>query len=104
MCDTFASREQLLYPLQFTDLIESVDVEATVESGGPSGQAGAIRYAMSLALQSFVSREMVEQMRLGVHFDTQLLKGLSTYQVVMHYLYLTLLGEYIFAVFCSSFS
>jgi len=46
--------------------MSELDVEAMVEGGGNSGQAGAIRFALSSALQSFVDRQMVEKMRLGV--------------------------------------
>lgn len=42
-----------------------VDVEATVEGGGPSGQAGAIRWGIARGLRSFVDQETIEQMRLG---------------------------------------
>ena len=42
-----------------------LDVECEVSGGGSSGQAGAIRFAVSRALQSFVDRHMVEKLRLG---------------------------------------
>lgn len=42
-----------------------VDIEATVENGGPSGQAGVVRYGISWGLRSFVDLEMVERMRIG---------------------------------------
>ena len=42
-----------------------LDVECEVSGGGPSGQAGAIRFGLSRALQSFVDRHMVEKLRLG---------------------------------------
>ena len=58
-------REQIVFPLQFVGKMGEVDVEAEVWDGGPSGQAGAIRFALSKALQSFVDRQMVEKMRLG---------------------------------------
>lgn len=41
------------------------DVEANVENGGPSGQAGAIRWGIAMCLRSFVDQEMIESMRLG---------------------------------------
>ena len=37
-------RQQVMYPLQFTKLLGLVDVDCIVYAGGPSGQAGAIRY------------------------------------------------------------
>ena len=58
-------REQILFPLQLTDKLMEVDIEATVSGGGESGQAGAIRLAVSMALRSFVDREMLSKMRLG---------------------------------------
>ncbi|XP_055691345.1 28S ribosomal protein S9, mitochondrial isoform X2 [Lutzomyia longipalpis] len=58
-------REQVIFPLLFTDTLGKVDVEATVAGGGPSGQAGAIRLGISLALRSFLSPEIVEEMRLA---------------------------------------
>lgn len=56
---------QLLFPLQFSGKLNKVDIEASVRGGGPSTQAGAVRFGISMALRSFVSPEMVEQMRLG---------------------------------------
>lgn len=42
-----------------------VDIEAFVEGGGPSGQAGAIRWGIAAGLRSFVDEEMLEKMRIG---------------------------------------
>jgi hypothetical protein len=42
-----------------------VDVEATVEGGGPSGQAGAVRYGIAMGLRCFVDSDTIERMRLG---------------------------------------
>lgn len=58
-------REQILFPLQFSGVLGTVDVVAEVEGGGTTGQSGAIRYAISMALRSFVDSEMVEKMRLA---------------------------------------
>ncbi|KAK4302225.1 hypothetical protein Pmani_025675 [Petrolisthes manimaculis] len=63
--DDIQCREQIIYPLQFTGLLGKVDVVADVEGGGPCGQAGAIRYALSQALMAFTDKDMVEKMRLG---------------------------------------
>ncbi|KAB7498979.1 28S ribosomal protein S9, mitochondrial [Armadillidium nasatum] len=63
--DSIQDREQIMFPLQYTGLLRSVDVEATAEGGGHSGQAGAIRYAISSALKSFVSPSMAEKMRIA---------------------------------------
>lgn len=46
-------------------MLNKVDIEANVEGGGPSGQAGAVRWGISMALRSFVDAEMAEKMRLG---------------------------------------
>ena len=48
-----------------TNMLGRVDVEVQVSGGGPVGQAGAIRYALSVALQSFANEETIERMRLG---------------------------------------
>ncbi|KAJ3635381.1 hypothetical protein MTP99_008294 [Tenebrio molitor] len=44
---------------------DKVDVEAFVEGGGPSGQAGAIRWGIAWGLRSFVSQDTIEKMRLA---------------------------------------
>jgi len=46
-------------------MTNSVDVEATVAGGGPSGQSGAIRWGIACGLRSFVSQDIVEKMRIG---------------------------------------
>ncbi|EDW81380.1 uncharacterized protein Dwil_GK11052 [Drosophila willistoni] len=58
-------REQLLFPLQFSQMLGKVDIEANVEGGGPSGQSGAIRWGIAMSLRSFVDQEMIESMRLA---------------------------------------
>lgn len=50
-------------------MIEKVDVEANVEGGGFSGQAGAIRWGIAMSLRSFVDSEMVDKMRLGKFYQ-----------------------------------
>lgn len=54
-----------MFPLIFTNMLNQVDIEANVENGGPSGQAGAIRWGISMALRSFVDAETVDRMRYG---------------------------------------
>ncbi|SPP84064.1 blast:28S ribosomal protein S9%2C mitochondrial [Drosophila guanche] len=54
----------LLFPLNYSELLGKVDVEANVEGGGPSGQSGAIRWGIAMCLRSFVDQEMIESMRL----------------------------------------
>ena len=46
----------MFYPIQFTRLQNLVDVSVTVDAGGSSSQAGAIRYALSVCLKSFVDK------------------------------------------------
>ncbi|KAL7826134.1 hypothetical protein SRHO_G00338720 [Serrasalmus rhombeus] len=56
-------REQLMFPLHFVDMLGRFNVEASVEGGGHSAQAGALRLAISRALLSFVSAGEMESMR-----------------------------------------
>lgn len=46
-------------------MVEKVDIEATVNGGGISGKAGAIRFGISWGLRSFVDAETVDRMRIG---------------------------------------
>ncbi|KAF7394124.1 hypothetical protein HZH68_010943 [Vespula germanica] len=59
------SRQQIIFPLIFTNMVEKVDIEATVENGGPTGQSGAIRWGISWCLRSFVTPEVVENMKIA---------------------------------------
>lgn len=59
------SKEQLLFPLIFSNMQNKVDIEAEVKNGGSSGQAGAIRWGISWGLRSFVDKETMEKMRLA---------------------------------------
>ena len=43
-------RSTVTYPIEITNLQGKLDVKATVEGGGNSGQAGALRHALSKAL------------------------------------------------------
>jgi small subunit ribosomal protein S9 len=58
------NRHEVMYPLQFTRLLGLVDVECVVDAGGCRGQAGAIRYALSVCLKSFVDSQTVEEMQV----------------------------------------
>lgn len=58
-------REQVIFPLIFTNMLGKVDIEANVAGGGPSGQAGAIRWGIAMSLRSFVDQDMIEEMRLA---------------------------------------
>ncbi|KAJ2948428.1 hypothetical protein O0L34_g7671 [Tuta absoluta] len=58
-------REQVLFPLIFTGMQDSVDIECNVEGGGPSGQSGAIRWGIAWGLRSFVDSEMLQKMQLA---------------------------------------
>ncbi|KOC70291.1 hypothetical protein WH47_06989 [Habropoda laboriosa] len=46
-------------------MADKVDIEATVSGGGPTGQAGAIRWGIAWGLRSFVDVKMIESMRIG---------------------------------------
>jgi small subunit ribosomal protein S9 len=43
-------RSLIQFPLELTNLEGKYDVKATVSGGGPTGQAGALRHAISKAL------------------------------------------------------
>jgi len=58
-------KEQVIFPLELSNQLGKVDVIATVSEGGSAAQAGAIRYALSMCLRSFVDEETVERMRLA---------------------------------------
>ena len=55
--DEFFDRETarmiVKQPLEQTDLLDKIDVIATVRGGGGSGQAGAIRHGLSRALLAY---------------------------------------------------
>ncbi|XP_067674860.1 small ribosomal subunit protein uS9m-like [Haliotis asinina] len=58
-------REQIMFPIQFVNMLGDIDIESQVSGGGPSSQAGAIRLGLARALTSFVSPDIVEKMRLA---------------------------------------
>ncbi|CAH1799141.1 unnamed protein product [Owenia fusiformis] len=58
-------REQVMFPLTFTEMLGLVDIEVEVGGPGTQAQAGAIRTALSKALVSFVDQPMAEKMRLA---------------------------------------
>ena len=43
-------RMVLTEPLRVTDTVETYDIDATLDGGGPSGQAGALRHGIARAL------------------------------------------------------
>lgn len=59
------SKEQVLFPLIFCNMVSKVDVVANVEGGGFSSQAGAIRWGISMGLRSFVDPNTVYKMRMA---------------------------------------
>lgn len=63
--DDVQPREQVLFPLVFAEMVDKVDVVANVEGGGFSGQAGAIRWGISMGLRSFVDAETIDRMRIA---------------------------------------
>jgi small subunit ribosomal protein S9 len=58
-------RLQIIYHLQFTKMLGLVDIDVNVSGSGPSAQAGAIRYATSMCLRSFVEKSMVDDMKIN---------------------------------------
>lgn len=58
-------REQVILPLQVCGLLGKMDVVCQVQCGGISGQSGAIRFALALALQPFLDKDTIEKMRLA---------------------------------------
>ncbi|XP_026729499.1 28S ribosomal protein S9, mitochondrial [Trichoplusia ni] len=63
--DDVQSREQVIFPLIFTGMLDRVDVECHIEGGGPSGQSGAIRWGIAWSLRSFVDSAMLQQMQVA---------------------------------------
>jgi small subunit ribosomal protein S9 len=76
------SRMMVRQPLELIDSANKFDVEVTVEGGGTTGQAGAIRHGLARALieydeelrstlrrAGFVTRDarMVERKKVGLH-------------------------------------
>ncbi|XP_071955243.1 small ribosomal subunit protein uS9m-like [Antedon mediterranea] len=58
------SRMSIMFPFQFVGMIDRFNAECYVsEEGGKQCQAGAVRLAISRALQSFVDISQIEQMR-----------------------------------------
>ncbi|XP_034939656.1 28S ribosomal protein S9, mitochondrial [Chelonus insularis] len=59
-------REQIIFPLIFTGMENSVDVEVSFDTaGGDSGYASLIRWGIAWALRSFVEPKMIEKMRIA---------------------------------------
>ena len=69
-------------PLELTDTVNKLDIQVSVEGGGSSGQAGAIRHGITRALiaydeelkgslrkAGYVTRDarMVERKKIGLH-------------------------------------
>lgn len=61
----FHHREQIIFPLMFAGMADKVDIEATIDGGGPTGQSGAIRWGIAWGLRSFVDKPMIEKMRVA---------------------------------------
>ena len=55
----------MLFPLSVTEMLGKVDVSARVSGGGPTGQAGAIRFAVSKALTAHLKEEGIIRLMLG---------------------------------------
>lgn len=63
--EEFNHREQIIFPLFFTNMTDKVDIEVTINGGGPTGQSGAIRWGIAWGLRSFVDKPMIEKMRVA---------------------------------------
>ena len=44
------NRAMVTYPLEITNLLDKIDIKATITGGGTSGQAGALRHAITKVL------------------------------------------------------
>lgn len=69
LADYFPSEVQrtlIRYPLTLTDSVGKFDVRATVDGGGLSGQAGAIRLGIAKALLEFNSELRPKLKRAGL--------------------------------------
>lgn len=68
--DTYFGRETLKMiiqqPLKLVDALGKFDVKVNVYGGGVSGQAGAIRHAISRALEKFNSENRPKLKRAGL--------------------------------------
>lgn len=56
---------QIIFPLLLTNMTYKVDVDATINGGGPTGQSGAMRWGIAWGLRSFVDTSTIERMRIG---------------------------------------
>ena len=66
--DFFPSETQrmaILEPLRITELAEAYDVDATIDGGGFTGQAGALRHALARALVALDPETRGELKRAG---------------------------------------
>lgn len=57
------SRMIVRQPLEVAGMLDSVDLKVTVEGGGNSGQAGAIRHGIARALRAYDEETMRLPMR-----------------------------------------
>ena len=59
----------MVLPLLLTNMADKLDVICEVTGGADTGQSGAIRYAISVALRSFLDERGVEKLRLGEYHN-----------------------------------
>ena len=68
-CENYFSRSVLLMllqePLQKTDKLSEVEIFSTVKGGGLSGQAGALRHGISIALTRYEPSLKIKLKKLG---------------------------------------
>ncbi|KAG5311670.1 PYX protein, partial [Acromyrmex insinuator] len=56
---------EIIFPLLLTNMTDKVDIEATVNGGGPTGQSGVVRWGISWGLRSFVDNSTIDRMRIA---------------------------------------
>lgn len=74
-----------------------VDVECNVAGGGPSGQAGALRWGIAMSLRSFVDGDMLEQMRLGECY-IPVISLINYIRIIIHKMWLEAICEIIMII------
>jgi small subunit ribosomal protein S9 len=60
-----ADRSLIRKPLELTDSLSRYDVAATIQGGGPSGQAGALRHGIARALEKLDPGQRLVLKRAG---------------------------------------
>src|SRR5947208_5328734 len=66
-------------PLSLTETVDKFDIVVTVDGGGPSGQAGAIRHGISRALQIYNTELRKRVKKAGLLTRDPRMKGRKKY-------------------------